>query len=156
MPSNRLAIAHRHRSHGCLTALVRRDGWAVNQQRVLRLMRAGRLLCLRRRALVPAIIGSRHGWSMTPNLFRRIDLAGVHQPWAADITSTGLELLTVVLDVFRRRVIGWVVEVHLRVRTIHPAGWRALAASSSTTPCGRCGLTRPGRRTGISSPPHGA
>ena len=50
----RLALAHRHYGYRRLTALLRREGWAVNHKRVLRLMREDNLLCLRRRAFVPA------------------------------------------------------------------------------------------------------
>jgi hypothetical protein len=48
----RLAVGHRH--YGCrrLSALLRREGWAANHKRVLRLMRTDNLRCLRRRAFV--------------------------------------------------------------------------------------------------------
>jgi len=44
----RLAVAHRHYGYRRLHALLRREGWAVNHKRVLRLMRTDNLLCLRR------------------------------------------------------------------------------------------------------------
>src|SRR5439155_1750794 len=50
----RLAVGHRHYGYRRLTALLRREGWAVNHKRILRLMRTDNLLCLRRRAFVPA------------------------------------------------------------------------------------------------------
>jgi len=37
-----------------ITAALRRGGWVVNHKRVLRLMRADNLLCLRNRAFVAA------------------------------------------------------------------------------------------------------
>ena len=37
----RLALGHRHYGYRRLTARLRRDGWAVNHKRVLRLMRYG-------------------------------------------------------------------------------------------------------------------
>src|SRR5881227_2819542 len=41
----RLAVGHRHYGYRRLTALLRREGWAVNHKRILRLMRTDNLLC---------------------------------------------------------------------------------------------------------------
>ena len=73
----RLAIEHRHYGYRRLTALLRRDGWAVNQKRILRLMRTDNLLCLRRRAFVPATTDSRHAWQVVPNLARGMQVTGL-------------------------------------------------------------------------------
>jgi transposase InsO family protein len=128
----RLAIAHRHYGYRRLTALVQRDGWAVNHKRVLRLMRTDNLLCLRRRAFVPVTTDSRHGWRVVPNLARGIILTGLDQLWVADITYLRLleefAFLAVVLDAFSRRVIGWAVEVHLKATLALAALHMALAA----------------------------
>ena len=114
----RLAVAHRHYGYRRLTALVRREGWAVNHKRVLRLMRTDNLFCLRRRAFVPATTDSRHGERVVSNLARGMQLTGLDQLWVADITYVRLleefAFLAVVLDAFSRRVIGWAVESHLR------------------------------------------
>ena len=82
----RLAVAHRHYGYRRLYALLRRDGWAVNHKRVLRLMRTDNLLCLRRRAFVPATTDSRHDWRVVPNLARGMQVTGLDQLWVADIT----------------------------------------------------------------------
>jgi putative transposase len=128
----RLAIGHRHYGYRRLTALVRREGWAVNHKRVLRLMRTDNLLCLRRRAFVPATTDSRHTWRVVPNLARGITLTGLDQLWVADITYLRLleefAFLAVVLDAFSRRVIGWAVEVHLKASLALAALRMALAA----------------------------
>lgn len=114
----RLAIAHRHYGYRRLGALLRREGWAVNHKRVLRLMRTDNLLCLRRRAFVPATTDSRHTWRVVPNLARGMHPTGLDQLWVADITYLRLleefAFLAVVIDAFSRRVVGWAVEVHLR------------------------------------------
>ena len=128
----RLALGHRHYGYRRLTALVRREGWAVNHKRVLRLMRADNLLCLRRRAFVPATTDSRHDWRVVPNLTRGIQLTGLDQLWVADITYLRLleefAFLAVVLDAFSRRVLGWAVEVHLKASLALAALRMALAA----------------------------
>ena len=128
----RLAVAHRHYGYRRLTELVRRQGWAVNHKRVLRLMRTDNLLCLRRRAFVPATTDSRHGWRVVPNLARDLEVTGLDQLWVADITYVRLleefAFLAIVLDAFSRRVIGWALEVHLQASLALAALEMALAA----------------------------
>src|SRR5437870_172600 len=128
----RLAVGHRHYGYRRLTALLRREGWAVNHKRILRLMRTDNLLCLRRRAFVPATTDSRHDWRVVPNLARGTQLTGLDQLWVADITYLRLleefAFLAVVIDAFSRRVVGWAVEVHLRAALAVAALQMALAA----------------------------
>jgi transposase InsO family protein len=127
-----LAIGHRHYGYRRLTALLRRDGWAVNHKRVLRLMRTDNLLCLRRRAFVPATTDSRHDWRVVPNLARGMEVTGLDQLWVADTTYLRLleefAFLAVVLDACSRRVVGWAVDVHLRAALAIAALQMALAA----------------------------
>jgi putative transposase len=128
----RLAVAHRHYGYRRLTALLRREGWAVNHKRVLRLMRTDNLLCLRRRAFVPATTDSRHDWRVVPNLARGMQLTGLDQLWVADITYLRLleefAFLAVIIDAFSRRVVGWALEGHLRAALALAALQMALAA----------------------------
>lgn len=128
----RLAVAHRHYGYRRLTELVRRQGWAVNHKRVLRLMRTDNLLCLRRRAFVPATTDSRHSWRVVPNLARGLELTALDQLWVADITYVRLleefAFLAIVLDAFSRRVIGWALEVHLQASLALAALEMALGA----------------------------
>jgi len=128
----RLAVAHRHYGYRRLHALLRREGWAVNHKRVLRLLRTDNLLCLRQRAFVPATTDSRHDWRVVPNLARGMQLTGLDQLWVADITYVRLleefAFLAVVLDAFSRRVVGWALELHLRAALAVAAVQMALAA----------------------------
>src|SRR5882724_10341861 len=128
----RLAVANRHYGYRRLNALLRRAGWVVNHKRVLRLMRTDNLLCLRRRAFVPATTDSRHDWQVVPNLARGMQVTGLDQLWVADITYVRLleefAFLAVVLDAFSRRVVGWAVEVHLRAALAVTALQMALGA----------------------------
>ena len=64
----RLHLAHRHYGYRRIGALLRREGWAVNHKRLLRLMREDNLLCLRQAAFRPATTDARHGWRVWPNL----------------------------------------------------------------------------------------
>lgn len=89
----------------------------MNHKRVLRLMRADNLLCLRRRAFVPPTTDSKHPWPVWPNLVRGIQTTGLNQLWVADITYVRLKeefvYLAVVLDAHSRRVVGWAIERYL-------------------------------------------
>ena len=87
----RLALAPRHYGYRRIGALLRREGWCVNHKRVNRLMREDNLLCLRRRAFVPATTDSGHRFRVWPNLARRLEPMAVNQLWVADITYVRLE-----------------------------------------------------------------
>ena len=90
------------------------------------------LLCLRKRAFVPATTDSRHGWRVVANLARGMELTGLDQLWVADITYVHLAeefaYLAIVLDAFSRRVIGWALETHLQASLAIAALDMALAA----------------------------
>jgi putative transposase len=116
----RLALAHRHYGYRRIGALLRRQGWCVNAKRVLRITREDNLLCLRKRAYVPATTDPNHGWRVYPNLARRMAPMGPDRLWVADITYIRLErafvYLAVVLDAFSRKVVGWALDDHLEAR----------------------------------------
>jgi putative transposase len=115
----RLALANgRHRGYRLVTFQLRQEGMIVNHKRVLRLMRADNLLCLRQRPFVPPTTDSRHGWPVVPNLARGMQPNGLDQLWVADITYIRLleqfAYLAVILDAFSRRVVGWAMADHLQ------------------------------------------
>ncbi|HWF01491.1 MAG TPA: IS3 family transposase [Caulobacteraceae bacterium] len=128
----RLALAHRHYGYRRIGALLRREGRAVNAKRVLRIMRDDNLLCLRKRAFVPATTDSNHGWRVYPNLARRMLPMAPDRLWVADITYIRLErafvYLAVVLDAFSRKVVGWALESHMAASLPLAALQMALAA----------------------------
>jgi transposase InsO family protein len=128
----RLALAYRHYGYRRIAAQLRREGWAVNHKRVLRLMREDNLLCLRLRPFIPVTTDSRHGWRVVPNLARGMALSGLDQLWVADITYIRLReefaYLAIVLDAFSRRVVGWALATHLQASLATAALDMALAA----------------------------
>jgi putative transposase len=93
-----------------LTAMLRREGWSVNQKRVRRLMAE---LGLKSKAPVRRrrTTDSRHDFPRYPNLVERLEVIRPDQVWVADITYVRLRVefvyLAVVMDVFTRRVRGW-------------------------------------------------
>jgi transposase InsO family protein len=128
----RVALANRRYGYRRITAQLRRDGLTANHKRVLRLMHADNLLCLRTKAFVPATTESRHGWQVVPNLARTLVLTGLDQLWVADITYVRLleefVYLAIILDAFSRRVIGWALEDHVQAGLTVAALRMALAA----------------------------
>ncbi len=114
----RLALGNRHYGYRRIGALLCREGWCVNHKRVNRLMREDNLLCLRRKAFVPATTDSAHRFRIYPNLARRLIPMAINQLWVADITYVRLAeafaYLAVILDAYSRRVVGWSLADHLR------------------------------------------
>src|SRR5215204_6211665 len=103
---------------------------AVNHKRVLRLMRADNLLCLRRRRFLRTT-DSQHGLAVYPNLVPHLEVTGLDQLWVADITYIRLQhefvYLAVILDTFSRRCIGWALERSLETNLAVGALRMALA-----------------------------
>ncbi|MBA2733871.1 MAG: IS3 family transposase, partial [Acidobacteria bacterium] len=93
-----------------MSAQLRREGFAVNHKRVLRLMREANLLCQTKRRFVRTT-DSKHDFRLYPNLTKELELTKLNQLWVADITyihvREGFAYLAVLLDAFSRRVVGW-------------------------------------------------
>jgi putative transposase len=93
-----------------ITALLRREGRAVNGKRVRRVMAD---LGLQGKAPARRVrtTDSRHGFPRYPNLVVGLAVERPEQVWVADITYVRLRdefvYLAVLMDVFTRRVRGW-------------------------------------------------
>ena len=111
-----------------IAAELRRRGFAINHKRVLRLMRADNLLCVRRRRFV-LTTDSRHALPVYPNLARDLTPTAINTLWVADISYIRLReefvYLAVVLDAFSRKVVGWALgrtlEAELAMAALHMA-----------------------------------
>lgn len=112
-----------------VTHALRRQGWAVNAKRVLRLMREERLLCHGTRHAVRTT-DSRHGRGRFPNRLAGQVLTGPDQAWVADITYIRLPTtfcyLATLLDACSRRVVGWELSSRLDTDLVLAALERAL------------------------------
>jgi len=92
---------------------VRRCGFAVGRNRVIRLMRADGVSARRRRRF-RVTTDSDHPHRIAANLVRRqFRPTRPNRIWAADVTAlptaTGWAYLAVVLDLYSRAVVGWAV-----------------------------------------------
>jgi transposase InsO family protein len=107
----RIALIYPYYGYRRISAELQRKGFPVNHKRVLRLMRADNLLCLRSKRSFVSTTDSRHKLTVYPNLIPDLVLSNINQLWVADITYIRLFdefiYLAVILDAFSRRVIGW-------------------------------------------------
>jgi putative transposase len=114
-----------------VTAALRREGWAVNHKRVLRIMREESLLCQLKRRLMPTT-DSAHAFGRYPNLIKDTKLDGLDQVWVADITYVRLPAifcyLAAVLDAYSRKCVGWHLSRWIDTRLALSALEMALAA----------------------------
>ena len=114
----RAVLASKHYGYRRITAELRRQGWAVNHKRVLRIMREDNLLCLRKPPFRPATTNADHAWRIWPNLARKVMPMAANRLWVADITYVRLAeefvYLAVVMDAFSRKVVGWALANHLQ------------------------------------------
>ena len=91
-------------------------GFHANHKRVLRMMQEDNLLCARKH-FKPLTTDSNHNHKVYPNLIRNLKITQPNQVWASDITYIQLidefVYLSVVLDLFTRRCIGWKLGRHI-------------------------------------------
>jgi putative transposase len=100
---HQICLDHRCYDSRRVTAELRAQGRLVNRKRIIRLMRADNLLCLRKRRFV-CTTDSRHTYSVCPNLTNDWKPDGVNQLWVSDITYIRLResllYLAVILDAY--------------------------------------------------------
>jgi putative transposase len=93
-----------------LTAMLRREGHAVNSKRVRRLM-AGLGIQGQRPVRRKRTTDSNHAFPRFPNLVATLEIVRPDQVWVADITYIRLRrefvYLAVLMDVFTRLIRGW-------------------------------------------------
>jgi len=109
-----IAVEHRRRyGYRRISAELRRRGMLVNHKRVSRIMREDNLLAVQPKAFV-VTTDSDHDLEVFLNLASRMRLTGLNQLWVADITYIHLQsefvYLSVILDAFSRKVVGWALD----------------------------------------------
>lgn len=114
-----------------VTRQLKREGWAVNHKRVLRIMREESLLCKIKKAR-RSTTDSAHGKAVYPNLIKDLKVGSLNRVWVADITyiklPSGFCYLAVILDSHSRKVVGWHLSRRLDARLCLTALDKALAA----------------------------
>ncbi len=99
-------------------AELRDDGWQVNHKRVRRLMRLAGLQGATRRKKWRTTKRDRDARPAPDLVERDFSVDGRDQLWVADITYvptwSGFLYLSVVVDAWSRRIVGWSMKTHLR------------------------------------------
>jgi putative transposase len=99
-------------------AELRDDGWQVNHKRVRRLMRLAGLQGATRRRKWRTTKRSKDARPAPDLVARDFSVRGPDQLWVADITYvptwSGFLYLSVVVDAWSRRVVGWSMKTHLK------------------------------------------
>lgn len=103
-------------------------GFQVSRQRTARIMKAAGIRAKRKRKFV-ATTDSRHGYPVAPNVLNReFTVARPGQVWVSDITyirtSKGWLYLTVIIDLYDRKVVGWAMSRGLSAEETTIAAWR--------------------------------
>lgn len=119
-----------------LVVELRAKGCAVSRYRIGRVLRQQGLRAIQPRSFVPRTTQSRHPYAISPNLL--LDREPPRRPgevWVGDITYVPLAegrwaYLSVWLDRYSRRIVGWQLEGHMREELVVGALQRALNRSS--------------------------
>lgn len=105
-----IAVEYPRYGYRRITVELHKRGYIVNHKRVLRLMKEDNLLCVKK-SFKPITTNSNHSYRVYPNLLKDIEINRINQVWASDITYirllTEFVYLSVVLDLFSRKCIGW-------------------------------------------------
>lgn len=119
-----------HQSYGSprMTEELRSKGFRVSRARTARIMRAAGLQ-VRRKRKFKAITDSRHNYPVAPNLLnQQFEVTAPARVWVSDITyirtNKGRMYLTVIIDLFDRKVIGWAMSKGLSAEETSIPAWR--------------------------------
>lgn len=94
-----------------ITEELKKEGIKASRARVARIMNSAGVFARRRRKFVPTT-DSRHDYPIAPNVLNRQFKADrENQVWVSDLTyvrtDAGWLYLTVIIDLYDRKVIGW-------------------------------------------------
>ncbi|MFC2086699.1 IS3 family transposase [Bacteroidota bacterium] len=109
-----------------ITAELRSKGWRVSVNRVAKMMRAAGIRARKPKRFV-ATTDSKHNYPVAPNLLEQeFHVTRPGEVWVSDITyvrtKSGWLYLTVIIDLYDRKVIGWSMSTDLSAgQTIIPA-----------------------------------
>ena len=102
------------------------EGFSVGRCKARRLMKEADITVKRPKKRGPVTTDSRHRLSVAPNvLARQFDVAKPDQAWAGDITyiwtAEGWLYLSVLLDLYSRKVVGWAMSEQIDTTLVQGA-----------------------------------
>ena len=120
-----------------IRAELTKKGYRVSRPRIARIMRANNLFARRKRKF-RFTTDSNHNYPIAPNILNQdFTVDRENQVWVSDITyiqtKQGWMYLTVIIDLFHRKVVGWAMGRTLSTNdTIIPA-WKMAVISNPVT-----------------------
>ncbi|KEO71588.1 integrase, partial [Anditalea andensis] len=112
-----------------ITMDLRDRGFKVSRPRVARIMKANRLKSITIRKFKVCTTDFNHGFRISPNILdRNFSPVKASEAWVSDITyirtKEGWLYLTIIMDLYDRRIIGWSMATSMHAsQTVVPA-WR--------------------------------
>ncbi len=115
-----------------MTAALRKQGVVVNHKRVARIMREEGLQGAPRRRFRGSTTDSAHARPVAPDVLARdFTVTAPNVAWVGDITylpvGCGWAYLSVLIDLYSRKVVGWALDEHMRTELCLVANVRAMA-----------------------------
>ena len=115
-----------------VTVELKERGVSVSENTVAKYMRQAGVRVTPRRRFVPRTTDPDHPHPLAPNLLDRdFTASGPNQKWVCDLTylwtDQGWLYLSVVIDLFSRRVVGWSMTDHMRADGVAEAVRMAIA-----------------------------
>jgi transposase InsO family protein len=111
------------------------EGFHVGRAKARRLMNKAGVTVQRPRRRGPMTTDSRHSYEVAPNLLaRQFDVTAPDHVWAGDITyiwtAEGWLYLSVLVDLYSRKVVGWAMNHHMDATLVQDALQMALGRRS--------------------------
>ena len=112
-----------------ITNELRDLGWKVSRQRVARIMRSVGIRSIISKKFKGLTTDSRHNFPVSENhLNRSFSADGPGEKWVSDITyiptRQGWLYLTIIMDLYDRKIIGWALSNNMTTNDTVLAAWR--------------------------------
>lgn len=122
-----------------ITDELRDSGWKVSRPRVARIMRSEGLKSIVNKKFKVLTTDSRHNFPIAKNLLDRNFVAEAPgRKWVSDITyiptRQGWMYLTIIMDLYDRKIIGWALSTTMTVRDSVLAAWKMAVLNRSFVP----------------------
>lgn len=128
-----------HHSYGSprMQAELKALGYTVSKPRVARIMKANDLYAIRQRKF-KVTTDSKHNYPIAPNLLNQnFTVQRKNQVWVSDITyihtKQGWLYLTVIIDLYHRKIVGWSLSDNLTTEDTIIKAWHMVAANNTIT-----------------------
>lgn len=112
-----------------ITIELRDRGMAVSRPRVARMMKSGGLKSIINARYRVCTTDSKHSFKISPNILdRNFKVTAPGQVWVSDITyiptEEGWLYLTIVMDLYDRKIIGWAMSGQMTAGETAAAAWQ--------------------------------